>query len=128
MIHLNILQQRLRRLRNGLQESCLEAMGKKFQGIYCNCKTCDKCFQSNLSVSVLGRHLDVVCPLNKASILYFVPWEFLRIFVAVHLLSKVIREMESRSLCSHHIFQIQEYTGGRECLYPADIIKSTDTL
>jgi hypothetical protein len=41
-----------------------------------------------LSVSMQGGHLDGVCTSNEASILCFVPWEFLLIFVAFHLLSK----------------------------------------
>jgi hypothetical protein len=89
MIYLNISQQRLCCVSNGLQEICLKAIGKNFQGIYRNTDTHDKRIQSLLSVSVLGGHLDGVCTSNEASILCFVPWEYLVIFVAVHLPSKV---------------------------------------
>jgi hypothetical protein len=58
MTRLNILQQRPCCAENGLQEVCIEAIGKDFQGIYCDSKTRGKRVQSNLGVRALGRHLD----------------------------------------------------------------------
>jgi hypothetical protein len=56
-IHLDMFQERLSCIRNGLQERGLEATGKSMQSICSNSQTCCNVVQSDLSGTGLGGHL-----------------------------------------------------------------------